>query len=68
MMLTFVILCYLQQLRPAQYVVEVVLHLVILRQAPQVSVLHLQDVLHHCWPYTDCHDAISVEKGTDAML
>jgi hypothetical protein len=57
--LTFVVLCHLQQLRPAQYMVEVVLHLVILRQAPQVSVLHLQDVFHHCWSYTDCHDALS---------
>lgn len=46
-----VILRHEQQLRPRQHVVEVVLHLVVLRQAHQVARLHRQQVVDRRLPY-----------------
>ena len=36
-----------EELRPRQEVVEVVLHLVVLGEAPEVALLHLDEVVDH---------------------
>ena len=40
------IFCHIGELRPRQGMVEVVLHLVVLRQAEQVTMLHLHKVIN----------------------
>ena len=44
------VLCHVQQLRPAECVIEVVFQLVVLRQTLQVALLHSQQVLHASSP------------------
>lgn len=46
-----VVLGDIEELRPREDVVEVVLHLVVLRQAQQVAGLHRQQVVHRRLPY-----------------
>ena len=41
-----VVLGHPKELRPREHVVEVVLHLVVLRKAPQVGLLHVGEVVH----------------------
>ena len=40
------VLRHIQQLRPRQNMVKIVLHLVVLREAPEVGGLHLEEVVH----------------------
>lgn len=40
-----IVLCYVRELRPGQSVVKIVLHLVVLRQAQQIAVLHVEEIL-----------------------
>lgn len=51
-----VILGDVEELRPRQNMVEIVLHLIILREAEQIACLHRQQIVHcrlpdahHCW-------------------
>ena len=53
--LTLVILGDKQQLWPGEDMIEVVLHLVVLREAPQVRRLHLDEVIHGCLAYGKGH-------------
>jgi len=48
---TVVVFGDVEKLRPGEDVVEVVLHLVVLREAEQVASLHRQKVLHRRLPY-----------------
>ena len=41
---TFVF-CYIRELWPGKSVVKIVLHLVVLRQAQQITVLHVEEIL-----------------------
>ena len=50
----YLLLCVLgdeEQLRPREDVVKVVLHLVVLGEAREVAVLHLEEVIHRGIPY-----------------
>lgn len=46
-----VVLGDVEELRPGEDVIQVVLHLVVLRQAEQVARLHRQQVIHRRLPY-----------------
>jgi len=48
---TVVVFGDVEELRPGEDVVEVVLHLVVLREAEEVARLHRQKVLHRRLPY-----------------
>lgn len=49
--LTVVVLGDVEKLRPREYVVQIVLHLVVLRQTEQITRLHRQKVVDRRFPY-----------------
>lgn len=62
--LTLVVLGDEEQLRPGEDMIEVVLHLVVLRKAPQVRRLHLDEIIHGCLPNRESHGLTSSETAT----
>ena len=55
--LSLVILSHVQELGPADQVIQVVFELVIFRQAPKIAVLHCDEVIRSSLPYTN-HDLL----------
>lgn len=59
---TIVVLCHVEKLWPREDVVEVVLHLVVLREAEQIAGLHGQQVVYSGLAYAH-HGCLGVSSG-----
>lgn len=48
--------------------IEVVLHLVVLRETPQVRRLHLDEIIHGCLPNRESHSLMLNEIATKITM